>query len=196
MKKTAILVAFAACSLQAANANFNMEVTMPRSIRSIPTPSESDKARFFAKIKKPEDEDGCWIWTAGKIAGYGVFGLEGANVFSHRLSYFLHVSDPREMLVLHKCDNPPCCNPRHLFLGTHLDNAKDRNRKNRQARGSAVVPATRAKGEAHHKARLTEEEVREIRASKDAPANLGRKYSVTRQMIFRIQHNIAWRHLL
>lgn len=83
------------------------------------------------------DPNGCWIWTRAKNKdGYGYLFYEGKMQRVTRLSYALfngNISDNK--LVLHKCDNPSCINPEHLFLGTHADNANDRNSKGRQAKG-------------------------------------------------------------
>lgn len=78
--------------------------------------------------------EGCWIWTSGKMRfGYGTLRNDkGRPEPAHRISYKLYVGDiPDGLCVLHKCDNPPCVNPAHLFLGTRKDNAQDMLKKNR-----------------------------------------------------------------
>lgn len=91
--------------------------------------------------------------------GYGRFGLAtGGVVLAHRLAYELaHGSIPAGLHVLHHCDNPPCCNPAHLFVGTLADNNRDMREK-----GRGCNPPHRS-GEAAHNAKLTEREVREIK---------------------------------
>ena len=85
--------------------------------------------RFFDKIYK--NPNGCWEWTGARLLkGYGVFSVEKitgwGTIPAHRFSWILHNGIiPRGMCVLHKCDNPPCVNPEHLFLGTKNDNNKD-----------------------------------------------------------------------
>ena len=77
-------------------------------------------------------ENGCWEWMGGRNRfGYGSFNI-GRITFAHRASWILHESDiPSDMLVLHKCDNPGCVNPKHLFIGTNQDNTRDAVKKGR-----------------------------------------------------------------
>lgn len=94
---------------------------------------EAHQARFNAKIDRSAGEDGCWPWCAScNDEGYGNFWLGGRSAKAHRVAYRLHKGPvPDELLVMHSCDNPPCCNPRHLSLGTDLDNAADKYAKSR-----------------------------------------------------------------
>lgn len=91
---------------------------------------------FWKKVNKRSDNE-CWEWIGAKVrGGYGSSSIQKRLFQAHRLSWIIHNGEiPKGMLVCHTCDNPPCVNPSHLFLGTHLDNAKDRVLKNRQARG-------------------------------------------------------------
>ena len=86
--------------------------------------------RFWAKVDRSGD---CWEWTAkGTPKGYGVFGLLRKSVYAHRLSWKMEVGEiPDGMCVCHRCDNPPCVRPSHLFLGTYADNMEDMVRKER-----------------------------------------------------------------
>jgi hypothetical protein len=90
------------------------------------------KERFFQKVNKTST---CWIWTATKNGdGYGHFSHKKFIYKAHRFSWMLLYGDiPKGVLVLHKCDNPPCVNPEHLFLGTDKDNVHDAIRKGRRA---------------------------------------------------------------
>jgi len=88
------------------------------------------KERFFVKVKKTS---GCWHWIASKNdCGYGQFKLNNKVLKAHRVSWIIHNGNiPRGFCVLHKCDNPVCVNPKHLWLGTRFDNNKDRMKKGR-----------------------------------------------------------------
>jgi hypothetical protein len=89
----------------------------------------------------------CWPWQAhrnwcgyGRFSLYGLFGVQRL-VLAHRFCYQLSYGEiPKGMQVLHKCDNPPCCNPFHLFLGTQQDNIADMTRKGRHRKHSGMCP--------------------------------------------------------
>lgn len=92
--------------------------------------------RFWDKVNKTST---CWIWTAKKDKlGYGHFKLDGKMKLAHRVSYTLSKDNPGDLCVLHKCDNPSCVNPDHLFLGTISDNNKDARDKGRHKFGFTV----------------------------------------------------------
>lgn len=114
--------------------------------------------KFWDNLDIPEDLDGCWEWRSKKGTGKRAYTrYKGKAWSSSRLSWFLtNGTIPEGMCVCHKCDNPPCCNPAHLFLGTIQDNVDDRERKGRNK-----MPLSRGEDHGHHK--LTKEEVLEIR---------------------------------
>ena len=90
--------------------------------------------RFWRKVDKTGGPDACWPWTGGIDDGYGKFKLDKKSVLSHRAALmFSGGIIPVGLFVLHKCDNRPCCNPKHLFVGTNSDNVADMVSKNRQA---------------------------------------------------------------
>lgn len=120
--------------------------------------TDEERAWHYVDKNGPTVREGlgpCWPWT-GTIGhgGYGRIAIGGLDYRAHRVVWRLVHGEPGDLNVLHHCDNPPCCNPDHLFLGTDLDNAADRDAKERQARG-----------EESGTAKLTESGVREIRAA-------------------------------
>jgi len=103
-------------------------------------------------------EDDCWPWLGCKLKeGYGRWRYAGKFITAHRFSFLLHFGTlPARLLVCHSCDNPPCCNPNHFFLGTKKDNADDRDAKGRNVN---------LRGEQNGQAVLTEAQVLAIRSS-------------------------------
>lgn len=148
--------------------------------------------RFWTKVRK--STDGCWEWTASKDGcGYGIFHMRHGDFMhrAHRVSYALHYGAFDESLnVLHKCDNPGCVRPDHLFLGTQLDNNRDARDK-----GRGVYP----RGENDGNSKLTSAEVLEIRRLYSSGAymqkDLAKRFAVSKQTISAIMTGIVWRHL-
>lgn len=149
--------------------------------------------KFWARLHKT---DTCWVWTgatSGK-GGYGKLTYLKRVQFAHRLAYiFTHGSIPAGMDVLHHCDNPPCCNPDHLFLGTARENVRDAIAKGRMHH---KYPHPGARGEASPHAKLTWQDVKEIRAYpryRGALADLSRRYGLTHSTIAAILHGKTWK---
>jgi hypothetical protein len=106
---------------------------------------------------------------------------------AHRVAYEVGVGTiPTGLQVLHSCDNPSCCNPAHLFIGTNGDNHADKLRKGRQSRGERTGTA-----------RLTAEAVRHIRSrfGRDSDGTIARSYSVTPETIRKVRLGLNWRHV-
>ena len=85
--------------------------------------------RFWAKVNK---SGGCWIWTAQNVNGYGRIRINKKLILAHRFVWeMVNGLIPKDLDVLHSCDNPSCVNPKHLWVGTHQDNMDDRDKKGR-----------------------------------------------------------------
>jgi hypothetical protein len=112
------------------------------------------KLRFESKINKLS-HGGCWVWTGNKNEkGYGLVRIDGKRYKAHRIAYELYIGDiPSGMLVCHSCDNPECCNPKHLWLGTHADNQRDKIAKGRDhfSKGYVVSDENRVRISELHK---------------------------------------------
>lgn len=106
-------------------------------IENIPNYREKRIAAFWRNVDSTSTENGCWPWLGRVTAkGYGCFSNERKLVRAHRFAYEASVGPiPPGLHMLHKCDNPPCCNPNHLFPGTPLDNTADMIAKGRDKRG-------------------------------------------------------------
>jgi hypothetical protein len=129
--------------------------------------TDSDIARFWTRVSRGSDED-CWLWTGCYMPyGYGAFWLGANNIGAHRVAWMIanKTDIPDGMLICHHCDNPPCVNPKHLFLGTRGDNWRDCIAKNRCPQLKRLHPPIESipRGEQHWNAKLTSDSVREIR---------------------------------
>jgi hypothetical protein len=144
--------------------------------------------RFWKKVDK-RGTDECWIWRGTMTPdGYGKLWIGGGLMRgAHRISYELFEGPIlNDMLVCHKCDVRNCVNPSHLFLGNNADNMADKVSKNRQSR---------LKGTQSASAKLTEQDVLDIRASGISQHELARRYGVTQSSVWSIIHRKTWSHL-
>lgn len=169
--------------------NGDVEASRPVGVKAAGGP----EASFWAKVNKTE---ACWLWTAAQLSRYGVFSVRTPNgtktVRAHRYAYELaYGSIPDGLLVCHRCDTPLCVRPDHLFLGTQSDNVKDMHSKGRG--GEADV-----KGERNGQAKVTAEDVRQIRtrfAAGESPTAIAREYGLTPPSVYDIAKRRSWKHV-
>lgn len=134
--------------------------------------------QFWARTDKRDPHE-CWIWMGEKDGkGYGRFNIANKTERAHRVSWVLTVGPiPPGWCICHECDNRPCVNPAHLFIGTKADNNAD------------MV----AKGRRRGPAKLTPEQADTIRSSKEQSILLARRFGVTADIIRRIRRGAIWK---
>jgi hypothetical protein len=157
---------------------------------------ERVRALFDRKVRPrlSVTDSGCWEFVGCRDeSGYGrvhLFGGQQTLVeYAHRLSLIAAFGPlPRGAIVCHRCDNPPCCNPEHLYAGSQADNARDAIRSGR------LRPAI-LRGIANPAARLTEADVLSIRALPGRYASIAARYGVSYSLVSQIKRRILWGHL-
>lgn len=197
-------------------------------MRPIPELTESEIARFWGKVDKngpvPEHMPHlgrCWVWTRPKWkSGYGMFIMGGDAYRAHRIAWSLENGPISEgMLIIHHCDRANCCRPDHLAQGTPKENTHDMIRKGRarpatgdrsgsrtciekKARGdlhpNRINPTPMVRGSKHFFAKLTEEQVHEIRilgGGKNSAGGIALRFGVSRWCVRNILQRKAWAHV-
>ena len=160
--------------------------------------------RFWERVDKSGE---CWVWIGALSHGYGVLQIgtfrKSRTIGTHRLSWELHYGQiPDGLLVCHHCDNPPCVRPEHLFVGTDADNHRDKAQKGRAPRGddnpARRLPERMQRGEQRWNARLTESDVRTIRARVqrgESQSGIAREFHVVPSSIAGIVRRVTWKHV-
>lgn len=178
--------------------------------------SDSTISKFWRKINRVGEND-CWIWLRGTSRNYGGFSLAGKYVSAHRFAWEITNGPiPSGLDVLHRCDNPPCCNPAHLFLGTQADNNRDMVRKGRHVslsgdqhysrihpeklarglkNGMNTHPEKRLRGEKNGNSKLTQTQVREIRELNERKVHktlIAAQFNINLSTVYRIINGDLW----
>lgn len=159
------------------------------------------ESRFWQNVQQTAQ---CWIWQGSVVGGgYGKIVVRGKPMMAHRFSYEMaHGPIPKGLIACHICDTPPCVRPDHLFLGTYADNSEDMRRKGRSCAGgrnpSIAQPEHLVRGESHHRARLTEAQVREIlerRLQGEKLTEIALDYAISPSQVHNIASGRSWSHL-
>lgn len=169
-----------------------------------PQLTETDINRFWSKVANKRRPDECWPWIAAKSdTGYGHFVILIDGVWkmrgAHRISFLMaNGSIPVEKpCVLHRCDNRGCVNPAHLFAGTKKDNSLDMASKGRD--GWTLHPETVRRGTQINTAKLTEEDVKEIRGAATkrfyGRIELALRFNISKGAISQIVARRCWKHV-
>lgn len=163
----------------------------PRNSGQFKPDTRSPAARIDS-LSIPEPNSGCWLWhgTVDTSRGYGVIIVKQRRVRAHRFSYeAFKGSIPPGMCVCHACDNPPCVNPDHLFLGTNADNVADRCRKGRSV--------TR-RGSQRPDAKVNEADVTEMRRLRKLGfrnIDIASHFGISTTQASLICNGLRWRHV-
>lgn len=163
---------------------------------NIPYSDDKFKAVFWSRVDKQSSTD-CWPWVAGRFQnGYGAISRFHKTLKAHRLAFEMtHGPIPEAAVVCHTCDNPPCCNPAHLFLGSNRDNTLDCIAKGRY--NAFKVPHTR--GEQRYNAKLSDAAVRAIRdlyaEGRYTQARLAHMFNVSAFTVSSVVRGKKWKHL-
>ena len=158
---------------------------------------EKIKARFWSMVNVTGVNE-CWEWKKiGSFLANRGYGIVYFNPFrsqkAHRVSWFISNGEiPQGLHVLHRCDNRKCVNPTHLFLGTNIDNVKDRNQKGRTSHKSRNV------GEKHGLSKLADIQVVEIRKrwkNGEKQSKMEKEFRLKRGSLFPVVHSLNYKHL-
>lgn len=136
------------------------------------------------------NEERCWGWKGHtNDSGYAMTSFKNKNFRAHRASWIIHFGEiPKGMFVCHKCDNPICSNPNHLFLGTAKDNMNDCKTKGR----NNYAPS---KGEKNGLSKLTDDLVKEILSNKEGSRSLAKRLGIGQRHVNLIRQRKAWKHI-
>ena len=173
---------------------------------------ESKVAKFWSRVDVLGVED-CWNWKFGKNkAGYGQFCMMNRDFISSRVAYCIaNGGIPKNTIICHKCDNPACCNPNHLYAGTFEDNYKDSVNRERlkysrvekkKSALSAAFPERYGivKGSTNGRSRLTESDVIELRRLRKEGIltlrEIAKRFDVSRSCVCHVLAGRCWTHLV
>lgn len=147
----------------------------------IPSLDAKTLGRFWSYIDKSK---GCWKWTGGTNKdGYGLFSINNKTYRAHRIAYYLYYGQPKG-IIMHLCDNPKCCNPKHLSDATQFENLTDMVNKGRQAKGKDI-----------NHAKLIDKQVKQIRKMSGSQRKIAKQFGIAQTTISRIKNRKIWTHI-
>ena len=160
----------------------------------------NDEFSFWARVDRISSPNGCWHWTGGKKPnGYGCISFQSKRWLTHRLAYFLsNKIHPGDMFVCHSCDQPSCCNPSHLFLGSNSDNIIDATKKGRHKCNFKDDRIERVQSGVYPSQKLTVENVNDIKtllSSGMTHKDIAKIFCVSRPTITCINSGRTWWHV-
>jgi hypothetical protein len=148
--------------------------------------SPQDTLNRFLRMCSPEPNSGCWIWTGPiKPNGYGQFSIGKKSIMAHRAALQLHGRPETGEVAMHKCHNKWCVNPEHIEYGTQKKNWHDAN-----------TLGVTYRGERQHLAKITAADVRAIRESNMASAELARRMSINPNIVYGVRQGRTWKHVV
>ena len=170
------------CGNEKKNTMGNLNRNKPKSCGCYEGSLEQRKNTFFKNVDKT---DSCWNWIGCKNdSGYGVMAY---NKKAHRFSFHIHTgADPKDKMVLHKCDNPACVNPDHLYLGNDKDNMRDKIERNRHPKGSKSVLSKINESDVFN--------IKKMRKESKKLHEIANKYKISEGNVSLICNNKTWRH--
>lgn len=169
--------------MQAANDNGPRRMPKP-----VPKLTQEQRGRFWMNVDKSGGPDSCWPWTGTIDGEYGRAKIDGRLYLAHRVAASDHLDDRLEShrVVRHSCDNPPCCNPKHLLPGTYSENTQDMIERSR---------ANPVKGELHRLAAANDNLVRDILASPLSGRKAAAHFGVSYGLVANIRSGRSWKHI-
>ena len=157
---------------------------------------------FWLKVARHKSSEECWPWQGYKYPnGYGQVGSKKyGSRYAHRAAWLItNGSIPAGHFVCHRCDNPSCCNPSHLFLGTPADNSKDMVNKQRSATGERNGmhnnPLGVNRGKRNHSAKLTDDLAMQVFQAGGTQREIGERFGLSQTQVGQIKRKVNWRHI-
>lgn len=170
-----------------------------QSAKPIPQLTPEQEQHFWSRLERMDNAPNCWEWTGSrkkKLLPYGLLTLNRLSLKAHRVAFAIVTgADVTGKMVAHRCDNPPCCNPTHLFLTDDEGNNHDRDAKDRWRPQTGPIIRTPSPGERNGNSKLTETQVREILAAPSGSMQMAADLGISYATLKRIRSRKLWKHV-